>query len=332
VSLVQEQSGGHLMEKLGMLRKQAGLELGILMPSVRTRDNAGLPANAYVIRFRGTEVARGEVLPRFFLAVDTGRTSGPVDGIDTIDPSFGMPAKWIAGNRRSDAESLGYVVVDATTVITTHLLEALKAHASEVLGRQDVQEILDTLKKTHPALVEEVVPAKLSLGVVHRVLQRLLRERVPIRDLVTILEAVGDAADSTKDPELLTEHARRALGPVIARQFVDDGGTVHAITVGPRLEHALASLFSPRPGQAVTPLGPDVLPTLIGQLADLSTRHGAAGRPAPVIVPSGLRLHMRRMLDPVFPQVPVLSLSELPPSIEISKVASWEMGPQSVAA
>ncbi len=332
VSLVQEQSGGHLMEKLALLRKQAGLELGILMPAVRTRDNAGLAANGYVIRFRGTEVARGEVLPRFFLAVDTGHTSGIVDGIDTVDPSFGMRAKWIAGNRKSDAEALGYVVVDATTVITTHLLEVLKAHAAEVLGRQDVQEVLNTLKKTHPALVEEVVPAKLSLGVVHRVVQRLLRERVPIRDLVTILESIGDAADSTKDPELLTEHARRALGPVIARQFADESGTVYAITVGPRLEQALSSLFSPRPGQVSAPLGPDVLPNLIGQLAELSTHHGSVGRPAPLIVPSHLRLHMRRMLDPVFPQVPVLSLAELPPSVEISKVASWEMPAQVVAA
>ena len=224
IPLVDEKQGGDLLERISMLRKQAAQELGILVPAIRIRDDIRLPANEYVIKLRGAEIARGEVMPRFLLALDTGRVIGDVEGIDTIDPSFGMPARWIATTKRVEAESLGYVVVEPATVVATHLMEKLKSSASDLLGRQDVQEMVDTLKKTHPALVEDVIPGKLTLGVLHRVLQRLLRERVPIRDLVTILEAVADAADQTKDPEVLTEHARRALTNTIARLHMDENG------------------------------------------------------------------------------------------------------------
>jgi len=199
IPLVDEKQGGDLLERISLLRKQAALELGILVPPIRIRDDIRLPANEYVIKLRGSEIARAEVMPRFLLALDTGRVVGHVEGIDTVDPSFGMPARWIASARRTDAEALGYVVVDPSTVVSTHLMEKLKGNASELLGRQDVQEMLDTLKKTHPALVDDVVPAKLSLGTLHRVLQRLLRERVPIRDLVSILEALADAAERLHD-------------------------------------------------------------------------------------------------------------------------------------
>jgi flagellar biosynthesis protein FlhA len=224
IPLVDERQGGDLLERISLLRKQAALELGILIPPIRIRDDVRLPSNEYVIKLRGSEIARAEVMPRFMLALDTGSAMRAVEGIETTDPAFGLSARWIAATRRVEAESYGYVVVEASTVIATHLMEALKANAAELLGRQDVQEMVDALKKSHPALVEEMIPAKISLGVLHRVLQRLLRERVPIRDMVTILEAMGDAADQTKDPELLTEHARRALSNVIARLFADATG------------------------------------------------------------------------------------------------------------
>jgi len=326
IPLIDESQGGDLLERISLLRKQAAVELGILVPSIRIRDDIRLPANEYVIKLRGSEVARAEVLPRFMMALNTGGVIAEIDGMESIDPSFGMPARWIAGSRRSEAESLGYVVVEPTTVVATHLLETLKASAADLLGRQEVQEMVETLKKTHPALVEEIIPAKVSLSVLHRVLQRLLRERVPIRDLVTILEALGDGAETTKDPEALTEFVRKSLTNVIARLFADGTGVVRGITIGGRLESALMGLFSPR---ASTPNAPVLTPeSLAGMLRDLNhlaTSYALDGRPLPLITPPSLRVGVRRLIEPVLPNLPVVSLAELPAAMTLSSVASWEM-------
>jgi len=325
IPLVDEKQGGDLLERISMLRKQAAQELGILVPAIRIRDDIRLPANEYIVKLRGTETARGEVMPRFLLALDTGRVLGRIEGIDTIDPSFGMPAKWISAGKRVEAESLGYIVVEPPTVIATHLMEKLKSNAADLLGRQDVQEMVDTLKKTHPALVDDVIPSKLTLGVLHRVLQRLLKERVPIRDLVTILEAVADAADQTKDPEVLTEHARRALTNTIAHLHMDENGVVRGITVGAKLEMALLGLFSPRANQnPATMLTPDSLGALLRDLDQMATTNTIDGRPVPLLVPPSLRVGIRRLVEPVLPNLPVVSLAELPPYVKLAGVATWE--------
>jgi len=327
IPLVDESQGGDLLERISLLRKQAALELGVLIPPIRIRDDIRLPANEYLIKLRGSEIGRAEVMPRFLMALDTGGVVRPVDGIETVDPSFGMPARWIAGGRRSDAEAGGYVVVEPTTVVATHLMEMLKAHGADLLGRQDVQEMVDMLRKTHPALVEDVVPGKVSLGTLHRVLQRLLRERVPIRDLVSILEALGDAADTTKDVEAMTEHVRRALGNVIGRLYMDASGGIRGMTVGPRLEAALTALFSPRGGLGVDSplLSPDGLTSVLHSLHGLSSAHAVEGRPLPLIVPPQLRVGIRRLIEPVLPNVPVVSLGELPAQINLHSVSTWEM-------
>jgi flagellar biosynthesis protein FlhA len=326
IPLVDESQGGDLLERISMLRKQAALELGILVPPIRIRDDIRLPANEYVVKLRGAEISRAEVMPRFLLALDTGGVVRPVEGIETVDPSFGMPARWISAGRRMEAESFGYVVVESSTVVATHLMEMLKSNAGEMLGRQDVQEMVDTLKKSHPALVEEVVPAKVSLGTLHRVLQRLLRERIPIRDLVTILEALGDAAEQVKDPEALTEHVRRALANVIARLYMDSSGGVRALTIGPRLEAALMQLFSPRPGQTgAMLLNPDSLAGLLGELNQLAGTHVHEGKPIPLITPPALRVGVRRLIEPVLPSLPIISLAELPPQVNLNGVATWEL-------
>jgi len=288
IPLVDESQGGDLLERISLLRKQAALELGILVPSIRIRDDIRLPANEYVIKLRGSEVARAEVLPRFLMALNTGSVVAEIDGMETVDPSFGMPAK--------------------------------------LLGRQEVQEMVETLKKSHPALVEEIIPGKVSLSVLHRVLQRLLRERVPIRDLVTILEALGDGAETTKDPEVLTEGVRRALTNVIARLFADQTGTVRGITIGSRLESALLGLFSPRAAQANSPLlTPESLAGMLRDLNHLATTYAVDGRPLPLITPPSLRVGVRRLIEPVLPSLPVVSLAELPAQITLSSVATWEM-------
>ncbi len=326
IPLIDESQGGDLLERISLLRKQAALELGILVPPIRIRDDIRLPANEYVIKLRGSEVARAEVLPRFMMALNTGGVVAEIDGMESIDPSFGMPARWIAGGRRTEAEALGYVVVEPTTVVATHLLETLKASASELLGRQEVQEMVETLKKSHPALVEEIIPNKVSLSVLHRVLQRLLRERVPIRDLVTILEALGDGAETTKDPEALTEFVRKSLTNVIARLFADGTGVVRGITIGARLESALMGLFSPRAAQPNAPLlTPESLAGMLRDLNHLATAFAVDGRPLPLITPPSLRVGVRRLIEPVLPSLPVVSLAELPAAITLSSVATWEM-------
>lgn len=284
------------------------------------------PSNEYVIKLRGSEMARSEVMPRFLMALNTGGVVSPIEGIDGVDPSFGMPARWIAANRRADAEAYGYVVVEPSTVVATHLMEVLKTNAAELLGRQDVQEMVETLKKTHPALVEDIVPAKISLGTLHRVLQRLLRERIPIRDLVTILEALGDAADTTKDPEALTEQVRRSLCNVIARLYAEPDASVRGITVGPRLEQALTGLFSPRTAQPGLPLlNPDALARLLRELNDMSSAYSSEGRPVPLVTPASLRVGVRRLIEPVLPSVPVISLAELPAVVNLHSVGMWEL-------
>ncbi|MBK7908542.1 MAG: flagellar biosynthesis protein FlhA [Gemmatimonadetes bacterium] len=325
IPLADSTQGGDLLKRIGLLRQQCAQDPGILVPPVRILDNLGLPGGTYVVKVRGTEKARGDVMPQFLLALDTGRVSGPVEGIDTIDPSFGMRARWVANSRRADALAAGYDVVEPSTVIATHLIETVKRSAAELLGRQDVQQMLDALKKTHPAVVEEVVPGKLSLGTVHRVLQRLLRERVPIRDLVTILEALGDAADSTKDPVMLTEHVRRALSDAIARGHLDEQGLLPAITLGPRLEQSLSALLTPRQGQPAPGLTPDMVSQLIRDLENTANARAIDGRLPPLVVPSALRLGIRNVLEPVLPNQPVLSLAELPANVQLSAIATWEV-------
>ena len=327
VPLVDESHGGDLLERITLLRKQAAQDLGILIPPVRIRDDIRLPANEYVIKLRGSEIARAEVVPRYCLALDTGEVVRQVEGVETVDPSFGMPARWIPRSSRGEAEAVGYNVVEPTTVIATHLMEMLKQYAGDLVGRQEVQEMLDTLKQTHPALVDEVVPAKVSLGVLHRVLQRLLRERVPIRDLVTILEALGDAAEQNPDPEALTERVRRALSNQIARLYMDENGEIHGITVGTRLEAALMGLFSPRAGATSTlALNPDSLANLLTSLRRMLATHGERGNPVPLITPPALRVGIRRLIEPVLPALPVVSLSELPPHVSVGSLATWELG------
>ncbi len=326
IPLVDERQGGDLLDRISMLRKQAAVELGILIPPVRIRDDIRLPSNEYVIKLRGSEMARSEVMPRFMMALNTGGVVSPIEGIDGVDPSFGMPARWIAANRRADAEAYGYVVVEPSTVVATHLMEVLKANAADLLGRQDVQEMVETLKKTHPALVDDIVPAKISLGTLHRVLQRLLRERIPIRDLVTILEALGDAADTTKDPEALTEQVRRSLSNVIARMYAEPDASVRGITMGPRLEQALTGLFSPRTAQpGLTLLNPDALTRLLRDLNEMSVAYSSEGRPVPLVTSPSLRVGVRRLIEPVLPSVPVISLAELPAVVNLHSVGMWEL-------
>ncbi len=326
VPLVDEAQKGDLLQRIGLMRKQLAVEMGIIVPPARIRDNIQLPATEYAIKLRGVRVATGEVLPRYLLALDTTGIAAPIDGIRTTDPSFGLPAVWIMPDRRVEAEANGYSVVEPQTVLSTHLMETIKHHAAELLSRQNVRELLDGLKETHPALVEDTIPGKLSLGTVHRVLQRLLREGVPIRDLPLILETLSDAAETTKDPEALCEQVRRTLATVLVQIFDDGDGTISGITMGPRLEAALMGLFSPRPmREGARALEPEDLTAALRQLNELMTLHKRDGQFRPLITPPSLRIGVRRLVEPVMPNLPILSLGELPAQTPVHSIATWEL-------
>jgi flagellar biosynthesis protein FlhA len=326
VPLVDEAQKGDLLQRIGLMRKQLAVELGIIVPPARIRDNIQLPATEYAIKLRGVRVASGEVLPRYLLALDTTGVASPIDGIRTTDPSFGLAAVWITPDRRVEAEAGGYSVVEPQTVLSTHLMETIKHHAADLLSRQNVRELLDALKETHPALVDDTIPGKLSLGSVHRVLQRLLREGIPIRDLALILETLSDAAEITKDPEALTEQVRRTLSTVLVQLFDDGDGSISGITMGPRLETALMGLFSPRPvREGQRGMEPEELTAALRQLNDLMNRYKRDGQYRPLITPPALRIGVRRLVEPVLPHLPVLSLGELPAQTPINSIATWEL-------
>jgi len=327
VPLVDEANDGDLLRRVAMLRRQAALEIGIIVPPARIRDNMQLAPTEYAIRIRGARVAGGEVMPRYLLALDATGGALPIEGIRTTDPTFQMPAVWITPDKREEAEASGYNVVEAATVLATHLMETIRRHAGDLLSRQDVRELVDSLRTTHPALVDDLIPARLPLGTLHRVLQRLLREGIPVRDLVTILEALSDGPDTNRDPEHLTEQVRRALSGAIAQLHADATGTVRGVTVGPRLESALMQLFSPtvKGGESVRPLDPEQLTGLLRSLSELADRHRADGRVLPLIAPPSLRVGIRRLVEPILPDLPIISLGELPPSTPVEGTAIWEL-------
>ena len=325
VPIVNGGDQGDLLQRIALMRKQLALDLGIVIPSVRIRDNIQLPASGYVIKLRGVKVASGEILAHHLLALDTAGTGAVIDAVRTTDPTFGMSAFWITPNRRLEAENRGLSVVDPQVVLATHLMQTMRSHAAELLTRQGVRELIDGLKESNPALVDDVT-AKLSLGVIHRVLQRLLREGVPIRDLVVILESLSDSGDQVKDPEALTEQARRALGPVLRTLFAERDGSIRGLTMGPRLEAALMTLFSTRPTKdGARPLEPDDVAGALRTLNQLATSTKRDGIYRPLITPPALRVGVRRLIDPVVPQLPILSLGELPPHTPVTSLATWEL-------
>jgi flagellar biosynthesis protein FlhA len=325
VPLVDGSERGDLLQRIGILRKQLAFELGILVPPARIRDNIQLGANEYAIKLRGVKVAGGELLLRHLLALDGAGSGAGLEGIATCDPSFGLPAVWIAPEQRTRAEAEGFQVVDPATVLATHLMETVRQNAAELLSRQATRELLDGLKETHPALVEDVVPNKLSLGAVQRVLQRLLREGVPVRDLVVILEALSDAAEQTKDPEALTEQVRRALAPLIVQALGGEQGPIRAITIGPRLEVALMQLFHPRAREGQRTLEPEELTAALQSLSATARAATRDGHLPALVTPPGLRIGVRRLVEPVLPRLSIVSLGELPAHTPIQNLATWEL-------
>jgi flagellar biosynthesis protein FlhA len=321
VPLVDEGAGGSLLARVKTIRRQIASELGMVIPAVRIRDDVTLDSHEYVMRVRGSEVARGGIMAGHHLAMDPGDAVGRLAGIPTTEPAFGLPAMWIADAGRAEAEALGWTVVDAESVVVTHLTEVIRAHASELLTRQETRNLLDQLKEVNAAVVDEVVPDVLSLGEVQRVLQSLLREGVSIRDLGAIIEAIGDKARLTRDPAMLAEYARQALGRAIVSPYLDGEGMLKAIALDPLLEQELAeALVNTADGEFLA-LDPMRAAGLVDQCADQVDSAMALGGRAVLLCSARIRRHLRRLSEQRLPQMAVCSYNEIAPGVGVETLA-----------
>jgi flagellar biosynthesis protein FlhA len=321
VKLVDARKGGDLLDRISAVRRQIALELGIIVPPVRIRDNMQLGANTYAVKIKGQIVAKGEVYPEQFLAMDNGATTGPiVGGTKTTEPAFGLPAYWITEPQRASAEMLNYTVVEATAVLATHLTEIIKSHAYELLTRQEVKNLLDNLKVRLPAVVEEVVPTQIKPGELQKVLQNLLRERVPIRDLETILETVGDYASRTKDLEILSEYARHALARAICKQYVDDKDRLWCVTLDPNVEDLINGHIERSERGSSNTMPPQTAQQIVKQIAAKTQELTQTGRSAAVLCGPNIRWTLRRMVEATLPHVAVLGYNEIVPEASVEAV------------
>ncbi len=312
IGLVEGAQGTALLDRIKGLRRQFAETMGFVVPPIHIRDNLQLRPNEYAIILKGVEVAKSDVMPGHVLAIDPGTGQrGLVQGIQTKEPAFGLPALWVPDDAREQAQMAGYTVVDASSAITTHLSELIKRHGHELLGRQEVQALLDEVGKAHPKLVEELIPTLLPLGTVVRILGNLLKEGIPIRDLRSILEAVSDHAMATKDAEVLTEAARQALARTITKQYQMPDGTLQVITLDPRLDRSLAEQVAGLPQGAALNLDPAVSHKLLNSLKQAAERVAARGQQPILLCSPALRRHLRRLTDRMLHSVPVMGLNEV---------------------
>jgi flagellar biosynthesis protein FlhA len=321
VPMVDKAQGGALLARIRGVRRKLSQELGFLVQSVHIRDNLELAPNAYRISLAGVAIADGVVYPDRELAINPGRVYGKPPGIETRDPAFGMEAVWIEPGQREHAQTLGYTVVDASTVVATHLSSVIQTHAHELLGHEEVQQLLNGLAKTAPRLVEDLVPKTLSLGVVVRVLQGLLAERVPIRNLRAIVEVLAEHAARTQDPSVLQAQVRIALGRQIVQDIVGSGAELPVITLEPELEQLLqASLQGQSGGNAA--IEPGLAERLQARLAESTVRQEAAGEATVLMVAPQLRTTLARFTRSSVPGLHVLAWNEIPDNRRVRLVAA----------
>jgi flagellar biosynthesis protein FlhA len=318
VSLADDKQGGTLLNRLRAIRKQIGAETGVVVPTVHVADNLQLGPRTYSLLVKGVEVGRGDLVPDRLMAINPGTATVPLDGSATKEPAFGLPAWWIPAAQREQASAAGYTVVDPTTALATHVSETIRAFLPDLLTRQQTKELIDRVAQSSPKLVEELIPKVVTLGDVQRVLRQLLRERVSIRDLVTILEALGDAAPTSKDPDVMTEAVRAALGRTICRQYQTDRGELPAISLAPSLEAKLLAAIVRTEQGPVLAIEPNQAQQLASRIADALS--GALAQPVLLCSPT-LRPHLWRLFTRVLPHIGVLSHSEVPAQMRIATVA-----------
>jgi flagellar biosynthesis protein FlhA len=322
VRLVDIAKGGDLLERITMIRRQVATELGIIVPPIRIRDNMQLGANDYIVKIKGQRVAKGETYPEQFLAMDNGATTGPILGATkTTEPAFGLPAFWITEPQRTQAELLNYTVVEATSVLATHLTEVIRNHAYELLTRQEVKNLIDNLKQRLPALVEEVIPTQVKPGELQKVMQNLLRERVPVRDLETIVETLGDYSGRTKDLDVLTEYVRNSLSRTICKQYVDEHDHLWCLTLDPALEDLINGHIERNERGMTNTMPPRTAQQVVQRVLEKTTELTQTGRQSVILSSPSVRQALRRMIENSLPHVAVLAFNEVVPEVTVEAVA-----------
>ncbi|MEG1476481.1 MAG: flagellar biosynthesis protein FlhA [Oscillospiraceae bacterium] len=321
IPLVDEASGGSFMDRVVMFRKQFALEMGMVLPSVRLKDSGALNPNQYSIKFKGEQVALGDVLMDHFLALAPDAAAEPIDGIDTIEPAFGIPAKWISADKKSKAELAGYTLIDPTSVIITHLSEVIRQHAYELLNRQEVNSILDNLRKTSEALVGEIVPGVISVAELQKVLANLLREGVPIRDMQTILETLGDYGTSIKDSDMLCEYVRQALRRTISHKFAE-AGQLKVITLDAAIENSIMGAVKKMETGSYLALEPQLIQDIMTASSLQIDKVKELVQHTIVLASPIVRLYYKKLIDQFYPNIVVLSFNEIDSNIQIQALGN----------
>ncbi|RKL62940.1 flagellar biosynthesis protein FlhA [Thermoanaerobacteraceae bacterium SP2] len=321
IPLADVNQGGDLLDRVVMIRRQCALDLGMVVPMVRLRDNIQLKPNEYVIKIKGVEAARGEIKTDHFMVMNPTGGMPEIEGIPAKEPAFGLPAKWITGENKEKAEMQGYTVVDASSVLATHLTEVIKSYAHELIGRQEVKNMLDNLKEQYPSLLEELVPKVLSLGEIQKVLSNLLKENIPIRDMVTILEALGDYAGLTKDTDMLTEYVRQRLKRVITHRFTN-GQKVQVITLDGHLENQIMNAIRQNDQGTYIALEPSYIQKIRTALSKLVNELGLKGISPVVLTSPMVRMYFRKIVEDYASYLPVISYNELEPGVEVQSVGT----------
>ncbi len=324
IKLVDASQGGDLLNRVTMIRRQTAIEMGFIVPPIRIRDNMQLDPDEYVIKIRGVKVAGGKAVADGFLAMDSGATTGKIEGAETREPAFGLPAVWITAAQRQRAEALGYTVVDATTVIATHLSEVIKSSAVDIMTREDVNNILENLKETAPALIASVIPDILKINDVHRVLQHLLRERVSIRDLGGILETLGDYGTRTKDPEILAEYCRHTLARSICDQYAEKDGKIYVITLDPRLEDKINSCIERTDRGTFLNMSPADINRFIESVSKEIEKLVGGGHSPVVLCSPQIRAQVKKIMDTTKLNVAVLSYNEIVSGVAVESLGTVE--------
>ena len=322
IRLVDRKQGGDLLDRITNIRRQTATELGIVVPPIRVRDHLRLEPNQYVIKLRGVEVARADSMPGHLLAIDNGMVGEPISGLETKEPAFGLPALWIGEEVKSHAEQRNYTVVSASSVLATHLTEVIKRYADELLTREQTHRLLDALKEKAPKAVEDVVPEVIKVGELQRVLQNLLRERVPVRDLETILETLSEWAPRTKDTDILTEYARNALARSICQMYKDAGNVIRVVTLDPKIEDLINAHLERNERGAFLALPPETQNRLVVAMRDRieQTTPSAGGQAVVILASPQIRMWIRRLIEPALPHIPVLAYNEIVRGVEVRSV------------
>ena len=320
ISMIDPSEGGDFLDRVNGIRRQLAVDLGIVVPRIRIRDDVRLKPYEYEFNLKGARVTKGEVYPGQFLAIGDSAKLGELGGADTTDPAFGLPAKWLDAEGRDRAQGMGITVVEAAVALGTHLSEIIRTYAGEILSRQDVKDTLEDLKKDNPAVVEEAVPQVVSLGMVHRVMQNLLKEQVPVKDVTSILETLSDYGQHTKDVDVLTEYARGALQRTICNMCEDQNGVIYAATLDPRVEQVIAESVQATKSGITAVLPPDVAQKIIAAIEKITKSMAASSHRAIIICSPNVRLPVRRLIEHVLPRVTVISFGEISPDSEVHSI------------